>query len=86
MNRPEMSKQSVIASCLGQMTLSTENAQAAGVMFGLDQAERRPVQTHRGSLLIAVPTEPVTAAVPPESTTTRPACLQTRRSCHDRCH
>jgi len=47
-NRPEMSKQSVIASCLGQMTLSTENAQAAGVMFGLDQAERRPVQTHRG--------------------------------------
>ena len=52
------SKEWVTAACLGQMTLTAEQAAVVGEIFGLDDTERKWLQVvpYKGS---AVPTDPL---------------------------
>jgi len=56
-----LSKEWVTAACLGQMTLSTEQAGVVGDFFGLSEDERKwlMVVPYKGSLPTAVPTDPL---------------------------
>ncbi len=56
-----LSKEWVTAACLGQMTLSAEQAAVVGACFGLSEAEQRwlTVVPYKGSLPTAVPTDPL---------------------------
>jgi cyanate lyase len=56
-----LSKEWVTAACLGQMTLSAEQAGVVGEIFGLTDAEKQwlMVVPYKGSLPSAVPTDPL---------------------------
>jgi cyanate lyase len=56
-----LSKEWVTAACLGQMTLSEEQAGVIGEVFGLTAEERRwlMVVPYKGSLPTSVPTDPL---------------------------
>ncbi len=56
-----LSKEWVTAACLGQMTLSAEQAGVLGDIFGLSAAEQKwlMVVPYKGSLPTAVPTDPL---------------------------
>jgi cyanate lyase len=56
-----LSKEWVTAACLGQMTLSAEQAGVVGDIFGLDEADKKWLQVvpYKGSLPTAVPTDPL---------------------------
>jgi cyanate lyase len=56
-----LSKEWVTAACLGQMTLSTEQAGAVGEIFDLTAADRKwlTVVPSKGSLAGAIPSDPV---------------------------
>jgi len=56
-----LSKEWVTAACLGQMTLTAEQAAVVGDIFGLDEADRAWLQVvpYKGSLPTAVPTDPL---------------------------
>ncbi|MDE2081751.1 MAG: cyanase [Burkholderiales bacterium] len=56
-----LSKEWVTAACLGQMTLTAEQADVVAELFGLDAQDRRwlMVVPHKGSLATAVPTDPL---------------------------
>jgi cyanate lyase len=56
-----LSKEWVTAACLGQMTLTPEQAGIVGEIFGLDDAERKWLQVvpYKGSLPTSVPTDPL---------------------------
>jgi len=56
-----LSKEWVTAACLGQMTLSAEQADVVGEIFGLTAEEKRwlTVVPYKGSLPTAVPTDPL---------------------------
>ncbi len=56
-----LSKEWVTAACLGQMTLTAEQATIVGEIFGLDDAERKWLQVvpYKGSLPTSVPTDPL---------------------------
>ena len=49
------------AACLGQMSMTAETAEKAGLLFGLDEHETQLLQQapYRGSLPGAVPTDPL---------------------------
>ena len=49
------------AACLGQMSMTAESAEQAGLLFGLDAAETALLQAipYRGSLPGTVPTDPL---------------------------
>ena len=49
------------AACLGQMTMTPETAEKAGVLFGLSEEEVQLLQEapYRGSLPTQVPTDPL---------------------------
>jgi len=49
------------AACLGQMTMTAEQAEKIGLLFGLDEDEMVLLQTipYRGSLPTQVPTDPL---------------------------
>ncbi len=51
----------VCAACLGQMSMSAETAEKAGLLFDLDEAEVALLQQapYRGSLPTQVPTDPL---------------------------
>ena len=55
------SKEWVTAACLGQMTLTAEQAAVVGEIFGLDADDRRwlMVVPYKGSLPTSVPTDPL---------------------------
>jgi len=55
------SKEWVTAACLGQMTLTAEQAKVVGKIFGLDAEEQKWLQVvpYKGSLPTAVPTDPL---------------------------
>jgi cyanate lyase len=55
------SKEWVTAACLGQMTLSAEQAAIVGALFALTPDEQRwlTVVPYKGSLPTAVPTDPL---------------------------
>ena len=55
------SKEWVTAACLGQMTMTAEQAATVGEIFGLDAEERKWLQVvpYKGSLPTAVPTDPL---------------------------
>jgi len=55
------SKEWVTAACLGQMTLTAEQADTVGEIFGLDAEDRKWLQVvpYKGSLPTAVPTDPL---------------------------
>ena len=55
------SKELVTAACLGQMTLTSEQATVLGKIFGLDAEEQKWLQVvpYKGSLATAVPTDPL---------------------------
>ena len=55
------SKEWVTAACLGQMTMTAEQAAVVGEIFGLDAEERKWLQVvpYKGSLPTAVPTDPL---------------------------
>jgi cyanate lyase len=55
------SKEWVTAACLGQMTLTTEQAETVGQIFGLSTEEIRwlTVVPYKGSLPTTVPTDPL---------------------------
>jgi cyanate lyase len=55
------SKEWVTAACLGQMTLTAEQAKIVGKIFGLDAEEQKWLQVvpYKGSLPTAVPTDPL---------------------------
>ncbi|MFT4103232.1 MAG: cyanase [Burkholderiaceae bacterium] len=59
--RVGLSKEWVTAACLGQMTLTAEQAGIVGEIFGLSDAERKWLQVvpHKGSLPTQVPTDPL---------------------------
>ena len=59
--RVGLSKEWVTAACLGQMTLTAEQAAVVGELFGLDEAEQKwlTVVPYKGSLPTAVPTDPL---------------------------
>ncbi|MES2887683.1 MAG: cyanase [Pseudomonadota bacterium] len=59
--RVGLSKEWVTAACLGQMTLTPEQAGVVGELFGLSEAEQRWLQVvpYKGSLPSAVPTDPL---------------------------
>jgi cyanate lyase len=59
--RVGLSKEWVTAACLGQMTLSREQAEVIGGMFELTEEERRwlTVAPYKGSLPTDVPTDPL---------------------------
>jgi cyanate lyase len=56
-----LSKEWVTAACLGQMTLSAEQAGIVGQIFGLSEAEQKwlMVVPYKGSLPTSVPTDPL---------------------------
>jgi len=56
-----LSKEWVTAACLGQMTLTPEQAGVVGDFFGLSADERKwlMVVPYKGSLPTAVPTDPL---------------------------
>ena len=56
-----LSKEWVTAACLGQMTLSPEQAGIVGEIFGLSDAEQKWLQVvpYKGSLPTSVPTDPL---------------------------
>ena len=56
-----LSKEWVTAACLGQMTLTAEQAGVVAELFGLDKADKRwlMVVPYKGSLPTAVPTDPL---------------------------
>ena len=56
-----LSKEWVTAACLGQMTLTAEQAGVVAELFGLDEADKRwlMVVPYKGSLPTAVPTDPL---------------------------
>jgi cyanate lyase len=56
-----LSKEWVTAACLGQMTLSIEQASIVGEIFDLTAADRKwlTVVPFKGSLPAAIPTDPV---------------------------
>jgi cyanate lyase len=56
-----LSKEWVTAACLGQMTLSAEQAGIVGQIFGLSDAEQKwlMVVPYKGSLPTSVPTDPL---------------------------
>lgn len=56
-----LSKEWVTAACLGQMTLSAEQADVVAEFFGLSQEDQRWLMTvpYKGSLPTAVPTDPL---------------------------
>jgi cyanate lyase len=56
-----LSKEWVTAACLGQMTLSAQQAGVIGEIFGLDEQERKwlTVVPYKGSLPTSVPTDPL---------------------------
>ncbi len=55
------SKEWVTAACLGQMTLSSEQAGVVGEIFGLTEEEKKwlMVVPYKGSLPTSVPTDPL---------------------------
>jgi len=55
------SKEWVTAACLGQMTLTEEQASVVGEIFGLSAADRKwlMVVPYKGSLPTSVPTDPL---------------------------
>jgi cyanate lyase len=59
--RVGLSKEWVTAACLGQMTLTPEQAAIVAAFFGLTDEEARwlTVVPYRGSLPTAVPTDPL---------------------------
>jgi cyanate lyase len=59
--RVGQSKEWVTAACLGQMTLTDEQATVVAEIFGLTEAEQRwlKVVPYKGSLPSAVPTDPL---------------------------
>jgi len=59
--RVGMSKEWVTAACLGQMTLTDQQALTVGEIFGLSAEERRwlCVVPYKGSLPTAIPTDPL---------------------------
>ncbi len=56
-----LSKEWVTAACLGQMTLTAEQAGVVGQIFGLSDAEQKwlMVVPYKGSLPTSVPTDPL---------------------------
>ena len=56
-----LSKEWVTAACLGQMTLSAQQATVIGDIFGLDEHERKwlTVVPYKGALPTSVPTDPL---------------------------
>jgi cyanate lyase len=56
-----LSKEWVTAACLGQMTLSAEQADVVAELFGLTQDDRKwlMVVPYKGSLATSVPTDPL---------------------------
>ena len=56
-----LSKEWVTAACLGQMTLTPEQAGVVGEIFSLSDAEQKWLQVvpYKGSLPTAVPTDPL---------------------------
>jgi cyanate lyase len=56
-----LSKEWVTAACLGQMTLTSEQASVVGEIFGLTEAEKKwlMVVPYKGSLPTSVPTDPL---------------------------
>jgi cyanate lyase len=56
-----VSKEWVTAACLGQMTLTTQQAATVGEIFGLSAEEQKWLQVvpYKGSLPTAVPTDPL---------------------------
>jgi cyanate lyase len=56
-----LSKEWVTAACLGQMTLSPEQAAVVGQVFDLSEEDRRwlTVVPYKGSLPTAVPSDPL---------------------------
>jgi cyanate lyase len=59
--RVGLSKEWVTAACLGQMTLTAEQANVVGEIFGLTAEEKKwlTVVPYKGSLPTAVPTDPL---------------------------
>jgi cyanate lyase len=59
--RVGQSKEWVTAACLGQMTLTAEQAEVLGGIFELSEEERRwlTVVPYKGSLPTAVPSDPL---------------------------
>ena len=59
--RVGLSKEWVTAACLGQMTLTLEQAGVVGEIFGLSEDEKRwlTVVPYKGSLPTSVPTDPL---------------------------
>ena len=55
------SKEWVTAACLGQMTLTADQAKVIGKIFGLDAEEQKWLQVvpYKGSLPTPVPTDPL---------------------------
>ena len=55
-----LSKEWVTAACLGQMTLTPQQASVVGNVFGLSEAEQKWLQVvpYKGSLPTAVPADP----------------------------
>jgi cyanate lyase len=56
-----LSKEWVTAACLGQMTLTAEQAGIVGEIFGLSEAEQKWLMAvpYKGSLPTSVPTDPL---------------------------
>ena len=56
-----LSKEWVTAACLGQMTLTPQQAATVGEIFGLSAEEQKWLQVvpYKGSLPTAVPTDPL---------------------------
>lgn len=56
-----LSKEWATAACLGQMTLSAEQARVVGEIFALTEEERKwlAVVPHKGSLSTMIPTDPL---------------------------
>ena len=56
-----LSKEWVTAACLGQMTLTAEQADVVASLFDLDETEKAWLQIvpYKGSLPTAVPTDPL---------------------------
>ena len=59
--RVGQSKEWTTAACLGQMTLTPEQAAVVGDIFGLSESEKKwlMVVPYKGSLPSAVPTDPL---------------------------
>ncbi|MGE0800639.1 MAG: cyanase [Lautropia sp.] len=59
--RVGLGKEWVTAACLGQMTLTAEQAGIVGEIFGLDRDEQKWLQVvpYKGSLPTPVPTDPL---------------------------